>query len=241
VAKLRAPLRPVAALVYSTTIGYLVFGLFWFTFYGWIPATVALVIGALLGIRIAALFASMTSIATLNWSAIWLGTIGGIVALAATWPDGIGASAEPTRQLLSPIVATSVIVVATAGGVAVPKSSHFYNSARFARFLHALQGLILFIFSLPASIFWAWTRPYVLTLTLSAFALWKLWNGACPVTLTENAARAREGLPLMPPESGFIPDVLARFGIVVSGNAVAFFLYGLGFSLCGWIWYTWLF
>ena len=93
--------------------------------------------------------------------------------------------------------------------------------------------------ALPASFFWEWTRPYVVVVTLSAFVLWQLWGGACPVTLTENAARVREGLPMMPPEDGFVPDVLARLGIVVPGRAVTVFLYSLGFSLCGWFALTW--
>jgi hypothetical protein len=99
--------------------------------------------------------------------------------------------------------------------------------------------MILFSMALPASLFWEWTRPYVVAVTISAFGLWKLW-GACPVTLVENEARAREGLSIMPPQSGFIPDVLGRLGISVSGELVGLLLYGIGFSLCGWFGVEWL-
>lgn len=233
--------RVVAAVVYSTTIGYLVFGLFWFTFHRWLPPAVNLAIASVLGIRVTALSASLTSIAMLNWQSIWLGTAAGVAAFVVAALGGIEPHAEPARILLVPVLITTITVVATAHRIPAPVTSHFYHSSRFARFLHSLQGLILFVFSLPASILWAWTRPYVFAVTLSAFVLWKLWDGACPVTLAENAARTREGLPIMPPDSGFIPDVLARFGITVSGHAVGLFLYGLGVSLCSWIGYTWLF
>jgi hypothetical protein len=106
--------------------------------------------------------------------------------------------------------------------------------------LHFIQGVILFFMALPASLFWSWTRPSIVAVTISAFMLWKLW-GACPVTLVENEARVREGRPIMPPDSGFVPDVLARFGVTITGDAVGVFLYGIGLSLCGWFGVSWLF
>jgi len=44
----------------------------------------------------------------------------------------------------------------------------------------------------------------------------------------------------MPPDSGFIPDVLANIGVHVPGQSVTLALYVVGFSLCGWIGLTWL-
>ena len=46
----------------------------------------------------------------------------------------------------------------------------------------------------------------------------------------------------MPPDSGFIPDVLARFGVAVTRtNGRRLVFYGIGFSLCGWFGLSWMF
>ena len=236
----RLALRFFAAVTYSAGLGYLVVGLFWQTFSGWLPAAAVIAIGGLLAVRVATLFASMTAAANLNWKAIWIGGGVGLVALLLWWPPVNGGS-QPPQILLLPLLLSSGVVAGTAATLPSPKTSHFYHSASFARFLHSLQGLLLFGMALPASLFWEWTRPYVVAVTLSAFLLWKLWGGACPVTLAENEARVREGRPVMPPDSGFIPDVAGRLGISLSGRAVTLLLYGIGFSLCGWFGVRWLF
>ena len=239
-AELRPLSRLIAAIIYSTTLGYLVVGLWWQAFGGWLPSMAVITIGGILAIRITTVFASMSATARLNWKAIWIGGGVGLAALVGWFPSSIGVGAGPPRVLLTPLLLSSVVVVAAAGTLRSPTTTHFYHSSRIARFLHSVQVLILFFAALPAALVWEWTRPYVVVVTLSAFLLWQLWDGACPVTLTENAARVREGLPVMPPHSGFVPDVLARFGLVVSGSAVTVFLYGLGFTLCGWIAFTWM-
>lgn len=236
----RLALKFSAAVTYSTALGYLVVGLFRQTFSGWLPRVAVIAIGGLLAIRVATLFASMTSAASLNWKAIWVGGGVGIAALAFWWPP-VGTEIEPPGILLLPLLLSSGLVAGTAATLPSPKTGHFYHSSRFARFLHSLQGVLLFGMALPASLFWEWTRPYVVVLTLSAFVLWRVWGGACPVTLVENEARVREGYPVIPPDSGFIPDVAARLGVSLSGRTVTVFLYGLGFSLCGWFGVGWLF
>lgn len=240
-AAMRLGLRIVAAFGYSAPLGYLVAGLFWQTFNPWLPPVVVAGIGAVLGIRVATLFASMTAAATLNWKAIWIGGGVGAVILMASWPADLARQAEPPRFLLMPVLVATLAVVATAGWIRSRKTAHFYHSSKFARGLHHLQGFLLFGAALPASLAWEWTRPPVVSVILSAFLLWELWSGACPVTLSENDARLREGLPIMPPGGGFIPDVLARFGIAVTGQTVAVVFYGIGFSLCGYFGISWLF
>jgi len=240
-AAMRLGLKIAAAFVYSAALGYLVAGLFWQTFNPWLPPSAVVAIGAVLGIRVATLFASMTAAAVLNWKSIWIGGGAGVSVLLADWPATLGRHTDPPPALLMPVLVATMVVVATAGRLRARKSSHFYNSARFARSLHHLQGFLLFGAALPASLAWEWTRPYVVGVILSAFLLWELWDGACPVTLSENEARLREGLPVMPPGGGFIPDVLARFGIAVTGHTVALVFYGIGFSLCGWFGINWMF
>jgi len=185
------------------------------------------------------LFASMTSEASLNWRSIWLGGASGFVSLLAAWPSSIRSAGDPPRALLAPLLIAASVVIVTAPTLTSTPTSHFYYSARFARILHSVQGFILLGAALPASLFWSWTRPYVVGVTLSALLQWTVWDGACPVTLTENAARRREGRPVMP-HGGFIPEVLANIGIHVPGPAVTLVLYVVGFSLCGWIGLTWV-
>jgi len=236
----RSVIKFITALTYSTLLGYLVVGLFFYVFRLVLPPGVALGVGAILAIRVTTLFASMAVAVSLSWRSIWLGGASGIVAMLAWWPSSVDAAGDPPRILLAPLVIASAVVIISAGALASPPTAHVYHSARFARMLHSVQGFILFGAALPASLFWPWTRPYVVGVTLSALLLWQVWDGACPVTLTENAARQREGRPAMPPDSGFIPDVLANLGVHVPGQSVTLALYVVGFSLCGWIGLTYL-
>ncbi len=236
----RSVTKVLAALTYSTLLGYLVVGLFYYVFRPALSPAVALGIGAILAIRVTTLFASMTSATLLSWRAIWLGGASGVVMLIAWWPSSINTAGNPPRILLAPLLIAATIVIVTARTLASAPTSHLYHSAKFARALHSVQGFILFGAALPASLFWPWTRPYAVGVTLSALLLWRVWDGACPVTLTENAARRREGRPEMPPDSGFIPDALANIGVHVPSHVVTRVLYVVGFSLCGWIGLTWV-
>jgi len=238
----RAPsvIKFISALTYSTLLGYLVVGLFFYVFRSMVAPAVALAVGAILAIRVTTLFASIAMVASFSWREIWFGGAGGLVALAASWPSSIDAAGDPPRGLIVPLVIAATAVVVTARRSASAPASRFYDSARFARILHSIQGFILFGAALPASLFWPWIRPHVVGVTLSALLLWQVWDGACPVTLAENVARRREGRPAMPPDSGFIPDVLANIGVHVPGHAVTLVLYVVGFSLCGWIGLTWV-
>ena len=238
--RLRSLVKIVAALTYSALLGYLAAALFSAVFRPLLTPAVALGVGAILGIRVTALFASMASAATLNWRSIWLGTACGVLLLIVRWPAAVGAAPDPPLLLLGPMLVAAAIVIVTVRKLPAPFTSHRYHSARFARFLHSIQGFILFAAALPAALFWPWTRSAVAGVTLSALLLWNVWDGACPVTLTENAARRREGKAVIPPDSGFIPDVLAHAGIHVPGPTVTAVLYAIGLSLCGWIGLTWV-
>lgn len=222
--------RFLAAVVYSTALGALVAGLFWQTFHHALPEMVTLAVGGVLAIRVTTLFASTTSASVLHWSAIWIGGASGVVAMVMTWPAAT-VSSPPT--LVLPLGIAASIVCAGANRLPLRRGAHFYHSASFARFVHHLQGVLLFAFALPASIAWRWPRPFVVAVIVSAFALWRSW-GACPVTLAENNARAHEGVPLMRPQDGFVTDVLGQAGISVSGKTVGRVLYAVGVGLCVW-------
>ena len=92
-------LRIVAAFVYSAALGYLVAGLFWQTFNPWLPPSAVAAVGAVLGIRVATLFASMTAAAILNWKSIWIGGGVGVAMLIAGWPASLARHADPPRGL----------------------------------------------------------------------------------------------------------------------------------------------
>jgi hypothetical protein len=228
--------RFLAAVVYSTALGALVSGLFWQTFHRALPEVLALAIGGILAIRVTTLFASATSASVLHWSAIWIGGACGVAAMIVTWPAA-GVSSPPVW--LAPLAIAAIVVCAAANRLPFRRSAHAYHGAAFARFVHHLQGVLLFFMALPASIAWRWPRPYVVAVIISAFTMWRLW-GACPVTLSENNARAHEGMPPMPPESGFVSDVLAQAGITVSGLSVGRALYAVGLGLCVWFSIEWL-
>lgn len=232
-------LRRMAATAYSTAIGALVAALFWQTFHRVLPAAAVFAIGGVLGIRVTTLYASATATAILNWRAIWIGGGSGVIAMLITWPALNAPTGSHPPIVLTTFVLAAVVTIAAAERLPARKGRHVYDSARFARFVHHLQGVLLFGTVLPASIAWTWPRPYAAAVIVSAFLLWKSWD-ACPVTLAENEARAREGRPLMPPESGFVPDVLARAGLRVSGQTVGTVLYAIGASLCGWYGIAWL-
>ena len=116
---------------------------------------------------------------------------------------------------------------------------NFFSTSRFVSVVHLLQGTFLFGVVLPACIAWKWPRPFAAALICSAFVLWELWGG-CPLTMAENKLRAREGKAIIPPEEGFIKDVLDRCGIPVWGNAIAAALHGIGICLCSWWGIEWL-
>lgn len=232
-------LRRIAAIAYSTAIGALVAALFWQTFRRVLPPGAVFAAGGVLGIRVTTLYASATAAAILNWRAIWIGGGSGLIAMVAAWPPASALTGSQPPVVLTTFLIAASVTAAAAEWLPARKGRHLYDSARFARFVHHLQGVLLFGMVLPASIAWTWPRPYAVAVIVSAFLLWKMWD-ACPVTLAENEARSREGRPLMPPESGFVPDVLGRLGLPVSGEAVGLALYAIGFTLCGWYGVEWL-
>jgi hypothetical protein len=58
--------------------------------------------------------------------------------------------------------------------------------------------------------------------------------------MAENKLRVREGKQIIPPEEGFIKDVLDRWGTPVWGKAIAAALHGIGICLCSWWGIEWL-
>jgi hypothetical protein len=139
------------------------------------------------------------------------------------------------HTILIPLTLSSVTVAATVKN----HPNHVYSTSRFVSVVHLLQGAFLFGVVLPSCIVWKWPRPFAAALICSAVVLWQLWGG-CPLTMAENKLRVREGKQIIPPEEGFIKDVLDRWGIPVWGKAIAAALHGIGIGLCSWWGIEWL-
>lgn len=238
----RLSLIKASAVIFSTAIGFLFFALSW-QFCRELPPTIA-VFGSIggLSILVTTMYASVTAGAELNWTAIVSGSAVGAL--------GVGCWCLSQATLLSPLPHTILIplalsTVAVAAMLEIypsdpfPDTRHFYSTSGFVSVVHMLQGVFLFLVVLPSCIAWTWPRPFATALIGSTFVLWQLWGG-CPLTMAENRLRVREGKAAIPPEEGFIKDVLDRWGIPVWGNTIAAALHGIGFCLCGWWGIEWL-
>jgi signal transduction histidine kinase len=101
--------------------------------------------------------------------------------------------------------------------------------------VHTLQ-LPLMLFSLGVSLVSVRPRPFVVLFSLSAFALWRLLGGVCPLSRAELQLRSLRGehAPALG-EIGFIGDQIQRTtGIVVPRGAVAGLAYATAALAFAW-------
>jgi hypothetical protein len=237
--RVRLWLRNTAAVTFSTGIGFLVVALSWQFCRNLQPAFAVFVCIAAFAIFVTAMYASVTTGAELNWSAISNGSALGFVSIGG-WVLAQKALVSPIpHTVLIPLTLSSLTVAATVDKRPAAESTRFYNTSRFVCVVHLLQGMFLFGIVLPSCIAWNWPRPFAAGLICSAFVLWPMWRG-CPLTMAENKLRVREGKEIIPPEEGFIKDFLEQLGIPVWGKTIAAVLHGIGICLCGWWGIEWL-
>jgi hypothetical protein len=239
---MRLSARTAAAVIFSTAIGFLFVALIWQLCRG-LPPTFAVFasIGAL-SLAVTTIYASVTAGAVLNWKAVSSGGAVGVLAMGSWWLGQSRLLSPLPHSILIPLAFSSLTVAATVGDHQSHLSQdarHFYSTSRFVSMVHVLQGAFLFGVVLPGCIVWKWPRPFAAALICSAFVLWQLWGG-CPLTMAENELRVREGKPIIPPEEGFIKDVLDGWGVPVWGKGIAVALHGIGFGLCTWWGVEWL-
>lgn len=237
---MRVSLRNAAAVIFSTAIGFLVVALFW-QLARELPPTIALFafVGGL-SILVTTMYASVTAGAELNWNAISSGGGVGLLAMGSWWMSQTNLLSPLPHTILIPLTLSSVTAAATVKRLPSRASTHrFYSTSRFVSVVHLLQGVFLFGVVLPTCIAWKWPRPYAAALICSAFVLWPSWGG-CPLTMAENKLRLREGKAIIPPEEGFIKNVLDRWGVPLWGQAISAALHGIGVCLCSWWGIEWL-
>jgi hypothetical protein len=187
-------------------------------------AAAAAVVGALIAAALSALIGSYA----LSWRAAALGVACGSVLgvlpqpawtawglVAACWAAGAVASLTIAREPIAPVQrATSPALVAA---------------------VHTLQ-LPLMLFSLGVSLVCVRPRPFVVLFSCSAFALWRLLGGECPLSRAELQLRSLRGehAPALG-EIGFIGDQIRRTtGIVVPAGAVAGLAYATAALAFAW-------
>ena len=220
--------RLVAGTVFSTAIGFLLMTLVWQV----CSEPSALLLSSVLALVVAAMYASFTVAAELNWPATLSGGVLGTVALGLVWSVGGPSPPVPAAVLIPMTIATTT---AAAFVELVPGRGYirFFSRARFVSLVHLLQGVFLFGALLPACLAWTWPRPFAAALICSAFVLWEVWHD-CPLNIAENKLRMLEGKAAIPHDQGFTSHLLAQWGMPVSDKAVTAGLHALGVSLCIW-------
>lgn len=232
-------LRNAAAVIFSTAISFLVMALMW-QLCSDLPAQLAVFAAlAVVSILAAAMYGSVSAGAQLNWNCISSAAGIGLVAMCGWWLAHGHIPSPLPYTILIPLTLSTLAAVGSVEWLPPQEALHFFSGSRFVSLVHLLQGGFLFGIALPGSIAWKWPRPFAAALVYSAFVLWRIWGG-CPLTLAENKLRIQEGKAVIPPNEGFIRDTVGRWGIPVSGQAVAAALHGIGISLCVWWGIEWL-
>jgi hypothetical protein len=236
---IRVSLRTAAAVIFSTAIGFLFAALLWQLCRGLPPKmTVFAAIGAL-SILVTSIYAALTAGGELNWNAVSSGGGVGILGMGSWWMSQANLLSPLPHTILIPLTLSSVTAAAAVKSLPSRATHRFYRTSRFVSVVHLLQGVFLFGIVLPTCIVWTWPRPFAAALICSAFVLWPLWGG-CPLTMAENKLRLREGKAIIPPEEGFIKNVLDRWGVPLWGQALSSALHGIGVCLCSWWGIEWL-
>jgi hypothetical protein len=239
---MRLSARTAAAVIFSTAIGFLFVALIWQLCRRMTPTFAVFASIGALSLLVTTIYASVTVGAELNWSAVSSGGAVGVLAMGSWWLSQSSLLSPLPHSILIPLAFSSLTVAATVGDDPRHLSRDarlFFSTSRFVSVVHVLQGVFLFGVVLPGCIAWKWPRPFAAALICSAFVLWQLWGG-CPLTMAENKFRVREGKPIIPPEEGFIKEVLDGWGVPGWGKAVAVALRGIGYGLCGWWGIEWL-
>ena len=175
----------------------------------WAAATAAF--GAVVGAVLSSLIGSYA----LSWRAAALGAASGTALGVLPQPawDGWGPAAGCWAA-----AALALLVVTRER----PGDVHGATSPGLVAALHTLQ-LPLILFSLAVSLVSPRPRPFVVLFALSAFALWHLLDGECPLSRAEARLRALRGeaAPALD-EIGFIGHQVHRAtGILVPEGAIA--------------------
>ena len=182
---------------------------------------------ALLGAAIGAAFSSLIGTYALSWR-------------SAGWGAGLGAALgvlpQPAWTGWNPVA--GCWAAAAVAALAVPRervqAAQSATSPALVAAIHALQ-LPLILFSLAVSFVSAWPRPFVILFTVSAFALWRLLDGECPLSRAERQLRALRGEEAQMGEIGFIAYQIQRTtGLLIPRGSVSGLAYAVAAVAFAW-------
>ena len=173
---------------------------------------------AVFGAAIGAAFSSLIGAYALSWRSAGLGAACG--AAVGILPQ----SGWAGRSL-----AAGCWAAAAVASLAIRREGSHVQSATspgLVAAIHVLQ-LPLILFSLAVSLVAVGPRPFVILFAASAFALWRLLGGECPLSRAEGQLRALRGEEALPlGEIGFISHHIHRTtGILLPKGAVGWLAY----------------
>ena len=187
-------------------------------------AAAAAVLGAVIAAALSALIGSYA----LSWRAAALGVACG---------SSLGVLPQPAWTawgLVAACWASAAVASLTIARERLPVVQRTTSPALVAA-VHTLQ-LPLMLFSLGVSLVSVRPRPFVVLFSCSAFALWRLMGGECPLSRAEVQLRSLRGehAPTLG-EIGFIGDQIRRTtGVVVPKGAVAGIAYATAALAFAW-------
>jgi Protein of Unknown function (DUF2784) len=105
----------------------------------------------------------------------------------------------------------------------------------FVLAIHVLQ-LPLIVLSAAMSLISPRPRPFVVIFTVSAFGLWRLLGGACPLSCAEEELRARRGEIVAPvSQIGFIVHhIQLKTGLIIPRESVSRLAYAAAAIVFTW-------
>lgn len=174
----------------------------------------SIVVAASLGAGIGAAFSSLIGVYALSWRSAGIGaacgaavgiaaqtTMSGWGSVVGCWVSAAVASWAVGRERLD------AVQMATPPGLVVA--------------IHVVQ-LPLILFSAVVSLVSARPRPFVVMFTVSAFGLWGLLGGECPLSRAEEELRALRGERVLPVHQiGFIAyHIHRRTGLLLPEGSV---------------------
>ena len=186
------------------------------------------VVVAVLGSGIGAAFSSLIGAYALSWRSAGMGAVCGA---------GVGIVAHPALAGWGLVVGcwVSAAIASWAVGRHRLDVVQMATPPGLVAAIHVLQ-LLLILFSAVVSLVSARPRPFVVMFTLSAFGLWGLLGGECPLSRAEEELRALRGERVRPvSQIGFIVHHIHRqTGLLIPKGSIS----GLAYAAAA-IAFTW--
>jgi hypothetical protein len=185
---------------------------------------------AIVGSAIGAAFSTLIGAYGLSWRSAGLGVASG---------TAVGILPQPTLSGWSLVAGcwVSAAVASWAVRRERPEAVQMATPPGLVAAIHVLQ-LPLIAFSLTVSLVSPRPRPFVVMFSVSAFALWRLLDGECPLARAEEELRRRRGEKvLLLGEIGFIAHHIHRTtGLLIPKGSV--FVVAYAIAAMAFTWYA---